>query len=50
MGLDVFDDAFEVRVLADELEGGAWPDAFDGVEVIAAEEDTEIDELTVISI
>ena len=50
LGLDVFNDAFEVGMLADELEGGAWADAFDGVEVIAAEEDTEVDELTVVSI
>jgi len=49
LGLDVLDDAFEVGMLADELEGGAWADAFDGVEVIAAEEDTEVDELAVVS-
>jgi len=50
LGLDMFDDAFEVCVLADEFEGGAGADAFNGVEVIAAEEDTEVDELTVVSI
>ena len=49
MGLDVLDDAFEVGMLADEFEGGAWADAFDGVEVIAAEEDTKVDELAVVS-
>jgi hypothetical protein len=43
--LDVGDYAFEVFVLADQLEGGAGADAFDGVEVVAAEEDAEVDEL-----
>ena len=45
VGLDVCDDAFEGFVVADELEGGGGADAFDGVEVVAAEEDAEIDEL-----
>jgi hypothetical protein len=44
-GLDVCDYAFEVIVVADEFEGGGGADALDGVEVIAAEEDTEVDEL-----
>jgi hypothetical protein len=38
--LDVLDYAFEVFVIADELEGGGGADAFDGIEVVAAEEDT----------
>lgn len=37
--LDVGDYAFEVLVVADEFEGSGGADAFDGVEVIAAEED-----------
>jgi hypothetical protein len=45
LGLDVFDDAFEVIVLTDELQSGAGADAFDGIEVVAAKEDTEVDEL-----
>jgi hypothetical protein len=46
----VFDDAFEVLVVADELDGGGGADAFDGVEVVAAKEDAEIDELAVVSL
>lgn len=38
--LDVCDYAFEVLVVADEFEGGGRTDAFDGVEIIAAEENT----------
>jgi hypothetical protein len=34
--LEDFDDAFEVLVFADKLEGGTGADAFYGVEVIAA--------------
>jgi hypothetical protein len=49
LGFDVFDDAFEVGVLADEFEGGARADTFDGVEVVTAEEDAEVDELEVVS-
>jgi hypothetical protein len=45
VGLDVGDYAFEVLVVADQFEGGGGANAFDGVEVIAAEEDAEIDEL-----
>lgn len=41
----MLDDALEVLVLADELESTCWADAFDGIEVIATEEDTEVDEL-----
>lgn len=37
--------AFEVLVFSDELERGAGADAFNGVEVVAAQEDTEINEL-----
>jgi hypothetical protein len=43
--LDVFDDAFQVVVLTDEFKGCAGADAFDGIEIVAAEEDTEVDEL-----
>jgi hypothetical protein len=42
---DVFDDAFKIVVLADEFESRAGADALDGVEVITAEEDAEVDEL-----
>jgi hypothetical protein len=45
VGFDVGDNAFEVLVVADEFEGGGGADAFDGVEVVAAEKDTEVDEL-----
>jgi hypothetical protein len=44
----VFDHAFEVLVVADELEGGGGADAFDGVEVVTAEEDAKVDELVVL--
>ena len=47
VGLDVGDYAFEVLVVADELESGGGADALDGVEVVAAEEDAEVDELNV---
>jgi hypothetical protein len=49
VGFDVGDDAFEVLVVADEFEGGGGANAFDGVEVVAAEEDAEVDELGSIS-
>jgi hypothetical protein len=42
---DVFNDAFKVIVLANEFESSAGANAFDRIEVIAAEEDTEVDEL-----
>jgi hypothetical protein len=45
VGLDVCDDTFEGFVVADEFEGGGGADALDGVEVVAAEEDAEVDEL-----
>jgi hypothetical protein len=48
VGLDVRDDAFEVLVVADEFEGRGRADAFDGVEVVAAEEDAKVDELEVL--
>jgi hypothetical protein len=44
----VRDDAFEVLVVADEFEGRGGADAFDGVEVVAAEEDAKVDELEVL--
>jgi hypothetical protein len=47
---DVLDDAFEVFVIADEFEGSGGADAFDGVEVVATEEDAEVDELLVVSV
>jgi hypothetical protein len=45
VGLDVSDYAFEVLVVADQFEGGGGADTLDGVKVIAAEENTEIDKL-----
>lgn len=45
LGLDVFNDTFQVIMLTDELESGAGANAFDRVEIITAEEDTEVDEL-----
>lgn len=41
----MLDDAFEVFVLADELKSCAGPDAFDGIEVVAAEENAEVNKL-----
>ena len=41
----MLDDAFQILVFADELERGARADSLDGVNVIATEEDAEIDEL-----
>ena len=43
--LEMFDDVFERLVLADELERSFGADALDGVEVVAAEQDAQIDEL-----
>lgn len=43
--MEEFDDAVESLVLADELEGSGCADSFDGVEVVAAEENAEVDEL-----
>lgn len=45
----MFDDTLEVFVFANELKRTSWPDAFDGVDVIATEEDTEVDELATVS-
>jgi hypothetical protein len=45
VGFDVGDDAFEVLVVADEFEGGGGADTLDWVEVVAAKEDAEVDEL-----
>jgi hypothetical protein len=36
-------------VVTDHLEGGAGADALNGVEIIAAEENTEVDELIKVS-
>jgi hypothetical protein len=47
--LQVLDYVLEVLVLADKLQCGAWADALDGVEVVAAEEDTKVNELVIIS-
>lgn len=44
-GFDGGDEVFERFVFADELEGGVGADFGDGVEVVAAEEDAEVDEL-----
>jgi hypothetical protein len=41
----VLDHAFEVFVLADEFESSAGADTFYGVEIIAAEENTEVNKL-----
>jgi hypothetical protein len=49
-GLEVLDYAFEVLVVADEFYGRRGADALDRVEVVAAEEDAEVDELDVISL
>lgn len=49
VGLDVGDYAFEVFVVADELESSGGADALDGVEVVAAKEDAEVDELVDVS-
>ena len=43
--LDVFDDVLEGAVFFDEVEGGGGADLGDGVDVVAAEEDAEVDEL-----
>jgi hypothetical protein len=48
-GLDVGDYAFKVLVVADEFEGSRGADAFDGVEIVAAEQNAEVDELGVVS-
>lgn len=44
-GFDVCDDAVEGLVLLDQLQGCGWADAFNGVEVVTAEENAEVDEL-----
>lgn len=41
----MFDYAFEVFVLANELKGSAGTDAFDRVQVVATEENAEVNEL-----
>lgn len=41
----MLDNTFEIFVFSDELEGGAGTDAFDRIEVVATEKDTEVDEL-----
>lgn len=41
----MLDDTFEVFMLTDELESSAWPNAFDRVEIIAAEENAEVNKL-----
>jgi hypothetical protein len=46
--LDVSDYTFEILVVADQFEGGGGTDALDGVEVVAAEEDAEIDKLNLL--
>jgi hypothetical protein len=43
--LDRFDQFFERSVLADELQGRRGSDFGNGIEVIAAEEDAQVDEL-----
>lgn len=41
----MLDYAFEVFVLADELESSAGTDALDRVEIVATEENAEVDKL-----
>ena len=41
----MLNDAFQVVMLANEFKSGGRADAFNGVEVVAAEKDAEIDEL-----
>jgi hypothetical protein len=41
----MFDNALKVFVIPDEFESTCRSDTFDGVEVIAAKEDAEVDEL-----
>ena len=43
------DDGFEGAVVADEFEGGVGADFGDRVDVVAAEEDAEVDELEDVS-
>lgn len=45
VGFDPFDDAFKGFVFTDEAEGGPGADLWDGVDVVAAEEDAEVYEL-----
>tara|TARA_R110002003_G_scaffold104_43_gene8582 strand:- start:188 stop:880 length:693 start_codon:yes stop_codon:yes gene_type:complete len=49
LGLDVGDHAFEVVVVADEFESGGGANALDGIEVVAAEEDAEVNELVAVT-
>lgn len=44
-GLGGFDEFLEGAVFADEFEGGRGADLGDGVEVVTAQEDAEVDEL-----
>lgn len=46
LAVDKLDNVLEGAVLAHELEGGLGAHTLDGLEVVAAEEDTELDELT----
>lgn len=48
IGFDVVDDFFESAEFADEFEGGVRADLWDWVDVVAAEEDAEVDELKVL--
>jgi hypothetical protein len=45
----VLNDAFKVVVLADEFDSRAGADTLDGVKVIAAEEDAEVDKLRLLA-
>jgi len=43
---DSFNELLECIIFPDQFQGGVGTDFWDRVEVIAAEEDTEVDELT----
>ena len=45
----VLDDLAKATMLADELQRALRADALDGLEVVTAEEDTEVDELGTVS-
>ena len=45
LAVDVFEDAFNVLVLPDQLDGALGADASDGVAVVTAQQDAQVDEL-----
>lgn len=42
-------DLLEGAVLAHELQGSGWTDAFDGVDIVASKENAEVDKLSLSS-